>query len=167
MSVFSESGFEALFKKYFVALTAYCNKFVKDTETAKDIVHKGFMNLWEKRSQIPDDGNIPALLYRTVRNLSLNYLRDNRRIVSPEEFPEVLDENSSADTAVQAAELEAKIVSAVRGLPERSREIFLMSRYGKMTNKSISEQLKVSVKTVEAHITSTLKTLKACIFGKS
>jgi RNA polymerase sigma-70 factor (ECF subfamily) len=42
-----------------------------------------------------------------------------------------------------------------------------MSRYKDLPNKTISEKLGISVKTVEAHITSTLKTLRMKLLGKS
>ena len=168
MSTLTDKEFETLFKKYFVALTVYSTKFVKDTETAKDIVHKCFMNVWEKKSQIPYDGNnIKALLYRIVKNLSLNYLRDCKKNVPGEDFPDIAQDNSEADTDIQASELQAQVVKAVRELPERSREIFLMSRYKDLPNKTISEKLGISIKTVEAHITSTLKTLKMKLLGDS
>lgn len=167
MSTLTDKEFETLFKNNFVPLTIYCTKFVKDTETAKDIVHKGFMNLWERRSQIPSESNVKALLYRIVKNLSLNYLRDSKKNVPGEDFPDVAQDNSEADTDIQASELQAQVVEAVRELPERSREIFLMSRYKDLPNKTISEKLGISIKTVEAHITSTLKTLRMKLLGDS
>lgn len=165
MSTLTDKEFETLFKKYFVSLTIYSTKFVKDTETARDIVHKSFMNVWEKRDKIPLDSNVKALLYRIVKNLSLNYIRDSKKNFSGEDFPDIAQDNSEADTDIQASELQAQVVEVVRELPERSREIFLMSRYNDLPNKTIAEKLNISVKTVEAHITSTLKTLKMKLLG--
>ena len=167
MDTLTDKEFEVLFKKYFVSLTLYCTKFVKDTETAKDITHKCFMKIWEKKEKIPDNSNIKSLLYKIAKNLSLNYIRDNKRNISGDEIPDIVEDNSEADTFVQQSELQAQVVDTLNNLPERSKEIFLMSRYENLSNKTISEQLNISIKTVEAHITSTLKTLRMRLFGKT
>jgi RNA polymerase sigma-70 factor (ECF subfamily) len=99
--------------------------------------------------------------------LSLNYIRDNQKNVYGDAVPDFAQENSEADNEIQASELQAQVVETLRELPDRSRKIFLMSRYGNLSNKSISEKLDISIKTVESHITSTLKALKARIFGKT
>lgn len=167
MESLTDKEFEILFKKYFVPLAAYCTRFVKDTEAAKDIDHKSFMNLWEKRTALPDKKNIPALLYKIAYNLSLNYIRDNKKFFSQEEYPNVEEENSSADEDIQASQLEAAIVETIKLMPAKSREVFIMSRYENLSNKSIAEKLEISIKTVEAHITNALKMLRKKIYGTS
>ena len=167
MESLTDKEFEILFKKYFVPLTAYCTKFLKDTETAKDIVHKSFMNLWEKRDSLPDKKNIPALLYRIGYNLSLNYIRDNKKFNFGDEYPNVEEENSFADEDIQASELAAAVAQTIREMPRKSREVFILSRYENLSNKSIAEKLEISIKTVEAHITNALKMLRKKIYGTS
>ncbi|MCQ2251960.1 MAG: RNA polymerase sigma-70 factor [Bacteroidales bacterium] len=162
----NEKDFEIIFKKYFVAITAYCNRFVQDIEDSKDIAHKSFMKVWEKRESIPEGSNIQALLYKIAHNLSINFIRDTKKLCSDEELVFVESENSEADNDIRAAELEAAIVDTINHLPEKSRKIFMMSRYDKLTNNKIAEMLDVSIKTVEAHITTALKTLRLKIFGK-
>lgn len=162
----NEKNFEVIFKKYFVAITSYSNRFVQDVEDAKDIAHKAFMKVWEKRDSIPEDSNIQALLYRIAHNLSINFIRDNKKMCTDDELIFMESENSEADNDIQAAEMEAAIVETLNNLPEKSRKIFLLSRYDKLTNNKIAETLDISIKTVEAHITSVLKTLRLKLFGK-
>jgi RNA polymerase sigma-70 factor (ECF subfamily) len=161
-----DKSFEKIFKQHFVAITAYCNKFVKDTEEAKDLAHRAFMKVWEKRESIPENSNIKALLYKIAHNISINYLRDNKKFCPEEELQTIESENSDTDTAIQAAELEAAIIDTINHMPEKSRKVFLMSRYDKLTNNNIAEQLGISIKTVEAHITNALKMLRKKIWGK-
>lgn len=47
-----------------------------------------------------------------------------------------------------------------RGLPDRQREIFLMSKRDSMTYREIAEELSISEKTVEHQISKALKTLR-------
>ncbi|MCP5107772.1 MAG: RNA polymerase sigma-70 factor, partial [bacterium] len=44
--------FEQLFKTHFVHLCNFAYQFVKDTDSAKDITQKVFINLWENREKI-------------------------------------------------------------------------------------------------------------------
>ena len=45
-------------------------------------------------------------------------------------------------------------------MPPQSREILMLSRYSNLPNKRIAEQLNVSLKTVEFHITKALRILR-------
>ena len=158
--------FETLFKQNFVAVTAYCNKYVRDTEEAKDLAHRAFMKVWEKREAVPEGSNVKALTYRIAHNLSINYIRDHKKFCDEEELQTVESENSDADNDIKAAELEAAVIDTINHMPEKSKKVFLMSRYDQLSYNDIAGQLGVSIKTVEAHISAALKLLRKKIFGK-
>jgi len=159
--------FETLFKQNFVAVTAYCNKYVRDTEEAKDLAHRAFMKVWEKREAVPEGSNVKALTYRIAHNLSINYIRDHKKFCDEEELQTVESENSDADNDIKAAELEAAVIDTINHMPEKSKKVFLMSRYEQLSYNDIAGQLGVSIKTVEAHITTALKLLRKKIFGSA
>ena len=158
--------FETLFKQNFVAVTAYCNKYVRDTEEAKDLAHRAFMKVWEKREAVPEGSNVKALTYRIAHNLSINYIRDHKKFCDEEELQTVESENSDADNDIKAAELEAAVIDTINHMPAKSKKVFLMSRYDQLSYNDIAGQLGVSIKTVEAHISAALKLLRKKIFGK-
>jgi len=75
-------------------------------------------------------------------------------------MPETLH-SDSPDESLQAGILEERLQEAVRNrLPEKCREVFLLSRVEGMSNAEISEHLGISVKTVENQITRGLKILR-------
>lgn len=164
--ILTERDFEKLFKEHFVAITIYSRKIVLDTDTAKDLAHRSFVKVWEKRESLPDDSNLKALLYRIAHNLSINYVRDQKKFTTDDTLPTFESENDYADNEIVASELEAAIVDTLKQMPEKSRNVFMLSRYEKLTNNKISEKLGISIKTVEAHITTALKMLRKKIFGK-
>ena len=55
----------------------------------------------------------------------------------------------------------AIVNDCIKKLPKRCQEIFILSKKQGYTNIEISEKLKISVKTVEAHITNAFKSLRA------
>ena len=157
--------FETVFKQNFVAVTTYCNKYVRDSEEAKDLAHRAFMKVWEIRNTIPAESNIKALIYKIAHNLSINYIRDHKKFCEEDELLTMESENSDADNKIKAAELEAAVIDTINHMPEKSKKVFLMSRYQQLSNNNIAEQLGISIKTVEAHITTALKMLRKKIFG--
>ncbi len=78
--------------------------------------------------------------------------RSDRQEAQSETNPEFL---------YQADEFKSQLETVVSNLPEKQRVVFLMSRIDKMKNQEIADALDVSVKTVEKHITSSLKSLRA------
>ncbi len=154
--------FEQLFKTHFVHLCNFSNQFVKDTDSAKDITQKVFINLWENREKIDTQKSIQSYLFTSVRNRSLNYIRDQKKFRS-----EVLDlelhdfEIPFDEDGIAMSELKDKVSEALDKLPEKCRLVFEMSRFQNMKYKDIAEELDISVKTVEAHMSKALKSLRA------
>ena len=57
-------------------------------------------------------------------------------------------------------EIQHIVHKALEQMPQQSRTIFMLSRYQNLPNKQIAEQLNISLKTVEAHITKALRILR-------
>ena len=61
---------------------------------------------------------------------------------------------------MEEAELEHKIFQIISGLAPRCQEIFKMSRIKGFKNQEISENLNISIRTVETQISVALKALR-------
>ena len=57
-------------------------------------------------------------------------------------------------------EFKERLEEAISDLPEKQRVVFLLSRIDKMKNREIAEELDISIKTVEKHLSNSLKQLK-------
>ena len=153
--------FEQLFKTHFVHLCNFANQFVSDTDSAKDITQKVFINLWENREKIDPQKAIQSYLFTSVRNRCLNFIRDQKKYRSRILDLDVVDHEFTFDNMDNGiSELQTKVAEALNALPEKCRLVFEMSRYQNMKYKEIAEELEVSVKTVEAHMSKALKTLR-------
>ncbi|MBE0646469.1 MAG: RNA polymerase sigma-70 factor [Bacteroidales bacterium] len=157
-----KTEFERLFKNEFKGLVLFSIQYVKDYEAAREIVQEAFIGLWDKRSQIDPARQVKSYLSTTVRNRSLNYLRDNRkfdtRLLTQENlFP--LASYEQTDNLV-VKELQDKIHEAVSELPERCREVFLLSRNEHLKYQAIADKLQISVKTVETQMSKALQHLR-------
>lgn len=157
--ILDETIFEGLYYKYSDRLYNFAFRFVSDEHTAQDIVHEAYGTLWEKFEGKESDA-WQALLFRIVRNRSIDTLRhqSSLRIVSlTDSFRNVCDEGlyqmdfavNDSDRKTIYDELTANIHSIMGKLPDRCREVFMMSRFQNMKNKEIAAALKISEKAVE------------------
>ena len=144
--------------------------YVLDQQIAEDLVMDSFLYYWENRNRIDTNGNLQAYILRILKHKSLDYLKLqkihneihkkiqedalwdlNKNIVSLEQLEpyEIITE-----------ECHRLVLNAVKQLPWKTREIFLMSRIKNMKNVEIAEEMSLSEKTVEYHMTKALKFLR-------
>ena len=136
-------------------------KYVGDLEEAKNLVHEVFIALWEKFEMLPADTNYRSYLYTSVRNRSLNFIRDRKQQFSLESVTE--QSNDTESDALEVKELESEIELAINSLPEKCRMVFEMSRYEELKYAEIAEKMGISVKTVEAQMTKALGILRKAL----
>ena len=103
---------------------------------------------------------VRAYLFRAVRNRALNRLRDERTGGIPiGKGSEPLFTNPEA-LQLEADEMLLLIAEVVSQLPDRCREVFRKSREEGLSNAAIANQMRISVKTVEAQITKALRRIR-------
>lgn len=143
-------------------MVAFAKKYLNDIDLAKEIVHEAFLKLWEKREEVDTSKSVKSYLYTSVYNRSLNYIRDNKKFDKTEGKTELLERAESWDSSNQmiADEIQAKITQTLDALPEKCRQIFMMSRYEELKYKEIAEKLNISIKTVETQMSKALKALR-------
>lgn len=140
-----------LFKRYYANLCYFSYNYVKDPDAGEDIVSEMFFNLWEKRKHLVINCKVKPYLYTSVKNRSLNYLRNNKfnttNIDSVDEI--TLTMLSETDDKVNYDDLKHAIDAIIDSLPEKRRLIFQMSRFDELTYKEIAEILVISESTVK------------------
>jgi len=159
-----EQTFELVFRRYYVRLCGYANKFIGNTAESEGIVQEAFLKIWEKRDSLNMDDDIRPYLFKSVQNLSLNFIehkkvKDNYYSVI-EEVYKSQKENYQTYESVIYNELQSKVDGAISSLPERCREIFHMSRDEGLKYHEIAQKLGISVKTVETQMSRALLKLR-------
>lgn len=160
-------NFESLFRKYHGNLVIFASKFTTDIQDARDIVQDVFLNLWNKPGFTPSSPG--PYLFKAVKNKCLNHIRhqktsdkpteDLSRYIQEFESSLYLREENPLHSLLET-ELEEKIQAAVNLLPEKCRQVFILSRKENLQNKEIAKKLGISVKAVEKHITKALAFLR-------
>lgn len=163
-----QKALELLFSIYFPRLNDFARNVVKDDVISQDIVQDVFVKVWEKREEI-ESINLEAYLFRLVRNRCIDYIKhvkvvSNRmqeiQISSKYEELYRIDFIGNEPYVLIEQELKLKIEKTIQGLPERCREVFIMSRMNGLKNKEIAEKLNINIKNVERHLTRALQTFR-------
>lgn len=169
------NAFKFLFKKYYSRLYGYALRFIGNEEIAEDILQEVFITFWERRNLLNSIA-ISSLLFCMVRNACLNYLKHKALVkklsieylsnIDGEERLFMTDFALSADAQPLYEELRMQIKNAISILPDRAREVFLLSRFNGLKNREIAEKLNISTRAVEKHISNSLKKISAYLKDK-
>jgi len=161
---FNDTSFEDFFKKHFLSLCAYCQfKFGLDLDMAKEVVHTGFIKLWDARQNLDAGISPKSYLYKIITNNVFDVLKHRKIRQQYVQFvlhsvPEDAPTNSFDDMDVK--QLQSEINAAVAELPEQMRRVFELSRFEGLKYSEIAEQLNISVKTVETQMGRALARLR-------
>ena len=156
-------AFETLFKRYYEPLCLYSNKVTSNIDMAEEIVQQLFYTLWKDRADLRIVLSVKSYLYRAVRNQSLQYVRHLQvREKYHHSIEDIVSDNhlDTPQDIMEYKELEQQVETALSSLPKRSRDIFRMNRFEGKKYTQIAQELSLSVKTVEAEMSKTLKVLR-------
>lgn len=167
-----ERIFDMLFKHYFSRLCHFVVEYVADEEVAKNLIQDTFVTLWNKKEEFDDTTNLNAWLYSTAKNLTMNYLR-NQKVSSSWKQKLFLSQQQVElnyyslaqfdTTTLTSKEIEQIIKDTLEQLPAQCRKVFSMSRFENMKNREIAHELDISIKTVETHLTKGLKSMRIAL----
>lgn len=154
---------ETLFKSYFPMVCKAICRLVQDMATAEDLAQEVFIRIWNRREHL-DDVYFKAYLHRAAVNIALDHIDQQKRRGGTHQDIEVLQEALPAPaTGTYLKETKARVQDAIGQLPEKCREIFILSRYEEMSYKEIAQTLQISVKTVENQMITALKKLRVSL----
>jgi RNA polymerase sigma-70 factor (ECF subfamily) len=156
-----EKAFEIFFHRYYGHLCSFASKFINDDVAAEEIVQEFFVKLWEKREQIFIETSIKNYLFRSIKNLCLNFIQHNKtKIRHAQIILSEVENNFSDDGNYPEIDLAEKIEESINSLPDKRREIFRLSRQEGLKYHEIAQKLNISIKTVETQMTLAIKTLR-------
>ncbi len=150
--------FEELFRENHAHCLAFATHYTGDPHTAEEIVQQVFLRIWEKRDSIVISGPVKAYLFSAIRNTAISQWRKDT-VRNDRETRYGAARETATHAADQVKELEMLYHQALERLPERCREVFLLSRHQHLKYSEIAETMNISVKTVENQMGKALKIL--------
>ncbi|MRX68512.1 RNA polymerase sigma-70 factor, ECF subfamily [Flavobacterium resistens] len=163
-----ETAFKYFYDKYFKRIQSFSFQFVNDIDEAENLAQEALLHLWQNRENIESINGIQAFLFTYAKSKCLNLIRHNKvkdkfkndhlNYKQRELDIEVL--NSIQFDTLELTELERIIQESISDLPAKTRAVFIKKRFENKKNAEIAEEMGVTLKAVEAHMTKALKILK-------
>jgi RNA polymerase sigma-70 factor (ECF subfamily) len=161
-----EAAFEEIFRTFYVRLVSFARTGLDSQDLAEETVQEVFLHIWARRELWVVERSLAAYMFRAVRNRISNARRSLKLETSYNaDIARDADSASSApcDGRLREAEIEAALARALALLPERPRQVFLLSRRQHLSYAEIAEVLGIGVKTVEMHMARALSQLRLAL----
>jgi len=154
-------SFKLLFDRYYKKLLDYAITYTNDSQEAEDIVQQTFIILWTNRLKINIEKSIKSYLYRVTHNTYIDIYRKQK---NRDSFFDELKEKALRDRiTVDSEAMEQrtiKLKQVIDTLPEKCKEVLYMNKFEGLKYREISDQLNISIKTVESHIYTAYKKIR-------
>lgn len=162
-------NFNSIYTTYYRKAFLFTLSYVHNDQVAEDIVSEAIIHLWEL-SKERDISSVEAILITYIRSKSLNYLKHLQ--AQENVFQKLVDKGqreleiriSTLEACdpkeILSEELRAKVHSLLANMPEKTRFAFIRDRLDGKSHKEIAEELGISVKGVEYHISKAVRILR-------
>lgn len=159
------AAFEQVVRRYWDSLVSYADRLVGDPDTARDAVQAMFARIWERRAQWQEEQSVRTYFYRAIRNRVFDVHRRTRawKRWSARVRIELRRVSPSPAEVVEQAELAEIIEQAIRALPERRREVFVLAQLQNFSYREVAELLNMAPQTVANHMSLALRDLRSTL----
>ena len=159
LSVAKDSAYTAILSDTYSTeapgLIRYFKQRMRDDEDANDLMQEAFARLAaHMRTKIlVHPASYPQ---RIARNLLVDRMRSARRAAATigptlDELPEI-GAAPEQSFGIERQDVMRLYKAAVDGLPDQTRQVFLMHRVENLTYREIGEKLRIAVPTVQYHL---------------
>lgn len=166
----NSANFEDIYVSFYPRLKRFAQEHVVNEEDAENIVQDVFLDLWERRAFVSSSINLTSYLFTNIKNKCIDFLRhrmvmQNTANKMQEEYELALQMKFQSLQAFDEhifsnADMEAVIADAIQSLPEKCRRIFVMNKIEGKKQKTIAEELDISIHTVESQMAIAYRKLK-------
>ncbi|WP_303177996.1 RNA polymerase sigma-70 factor [uncultured Butyricimonas sp.] len=161
-----EAAFEKIYKSYFALLRNYSASIVGDSDAAYEIIQNIFVALWENRKNLDREKSLRNYLLRSAHNNSLRYLKTQSLHLRHQENLKKEKSEEEQENVIRHEEYpdpEQQLSALLNELPERSRQVVIMSHIENKKSADIARELGISVRTVETILYQAMKKLRGKI----
>jgi len=155
-----KEAFHQIYDRYWREVFLHAYKKTKSRHVAEELTQNLFLSLWERQGSGIQD--IRAWLYGAMRFAVINYYKAQMVHARYEDYARtnVATTQYTAEEWTMLRDLAASIEKGISLLPPKTQEVFKLSRFENRSVKEIAQDLGISEKAVEYHITQSLKWMR-------
>lgn len=156
------TAFDQIYARYWSKLYLSAYNILGDSQASEDIVQEVLVSLWMRRHSLAVD-SLPAFLHAAVRYQVFKVMRAGKIPAALcREAPKLSVVNEGEEALIEK-DIAHLLEKGIADLPEKCRQIFLLSRKEHLSTKEIARWLGIAPKTVENQITIALHRLRATL----
>lgn len=165
--------FNKLYNESYNNFLRFAFGYVRDQHIAEDFVSESYTTYWEKAQELSEDTNPKAYILTVLRNKCLNHLQHLKvrqkvegELIEHADWLLTININSlnACDPDfIFSKEIKSIVDSTINQLPDKTQQVFILSRKENLTNKEIAMEMKFSEKSVEYHISKALSMLRSSL----
>lgn len=158
----NEQAFTEIYNRYWDRLYFIAHRLLKDTDSAEEIVQEVFLILWKKRESLVIQSLIQYLAAMT-RYAVYRHCAKEKQLKENENTLGALNAGDIAEIDVDNKILLEIILNLSNKLPEKCRLVFQYNKLQDMSLADVAEQLNMSQKTAEGHLTKALRVIRGSL----
>jgi RNA polymerase sigma factor (sigma-70 family) len=157
-----EKGFRLLLEKYQERLYWHIRNMVFDHDDANDVFQNSMVKAFRAIGQFEQKSSLYTWLYRIATNEAITFLNQRKRRggVSLDDGDNRLAQSMPADEYFDGEALHARLIEAMRKLPDKQRQVFILRYYEEMSYREMSDVLDTSEGALKASFHHAVKKIE-------
>lgn len=156
-----EEAFASLVSLYRAKIFQHCLSIVKDEEIAQDLVQETLIHAFRHLDTFRMQSSFYTWLYRIAHNLSLNYLKKDKRAKERELKEEIF--LTAAKEEVEEDNFDTKLREILKDLPPKQRIVVEMYYLEHIPQKEIAARLNIPPGTVRSRLFNARKKISTSL----
>jgi len=153
--------FKEIFDAYYEPVVRFCMQRTGNQQDAEEIAQDIFVMLWSKREEMSITSSLSGYIFRSAKNRIINLSQHEKVKISHREHVIARSNEGGYETDhFTEKEIGSLVKETVNSMPEKRKKVYLLSRKQGLKYAEIGEQMNISVKTVEAHMSAALTQLR-------
>jgi RNA polymerase sigma-70 factor, ECF subfamily len=154
------SSYQKVYNLFARKVLNFIHRMVNSIEEAEDLTQETFISVYQKLGTLKDDDRFEPWLFRIARNFVYQSYRVRQPgtistdIVDEDGQPlnQLADARKNPDEEFQSRELDEVVAKVIASLPEKYREVFVLSAVRRFSYQQVAEIIGRSLPSVKTDI---------------
>ncbi len=157
------SAFDELYFLFCSRLQNFVFGLVKVESESEELVQDIFVKIWESRGNIQKHGSFESFLFTVAYNRTISHLRKKEakgKYINYIKSIQTEGEEPKLDEKIDFEKFKQRLENVIELMPRKQKEVFKLKHFENYSYRQISEELNISVKTVENHLLNSRRFVK-------